>query len=185
MTALCNCAAESAVRSKQCQGSTTGILDDQAAASWPVERTEAALWANRLLHDKTLAVLGTETTGTVTPYVLRITVLDRHGTCLLDETVQPGAAAEQPATENHTITPAPSTSIPRFADLLPALAETLHGRSIVSCDTVCDPGVLARELERHQEGSARHWLDRVRWHDAMAPFEFPPGCGSGWWSVRW
>ncbi|MFI5867548.1 exonuclease domain-containing protein [Streptomyces sp. NPDC051546] len=73
--------------------------------SWPRKREEVTRWARRLLADDSLLAVDVETTGLQSPYAVQIAAVDRHGTVVFNEYVQPDAAMEAAALQVHGITP--------------------------------------------------------------------------------
>jgi DNA polymerase-3 subunit epsilon len=163
-------------------------LDDAIRAlrrppSWTREREQVAAWARLLLADETLIAIDVETTGLENAYAVQIAAVDRAGTVVFNEYVQPNAALEPAAVAVHGITPDRLAQAPAFAELLPRLTDVLHGRTAVAYKMDFDRGVIGRELHRHHHGdaaAAAAWLDRVRWEDAMVPY----AVWRGLWSVK-
>lgn len=151
-------------------------------ASWPREREQAARWARRLLADETLTAVDVETTGLDNAFAVQIAAVARDGTVVFNEYVRPNAVIEQAAIAVHKITPDRVEKAPAFGELLPRLADVLHGRTLVSYKADFDRGVFERELVRHHgdAAAAGRWLGRVRWEDAMVPY----AVWRGLWSVK-
>ncbi|MEU3278852.1 3'-5' exonuclease [Streptomyces antibioticus] len=118
-------------------------------AFWPREREQVARWARRLLADDGLLAVDVETTGLVDAYAVQIAAVDRTGTLVFNEYVQPHAVIEPGAVAVHGITPERIPKAPAFAELLPRLTEVFHGRTAVACKMDFDRGVVERELHRH------------------------------------
>lgn len=151
-------------------------------ASWPREREQVGRWARRLLDDDSLIALDVETTGLENAFAVQIAAVTRDGTVLLNDYVDPLTVIEPAAIAVHGITPQHLTSAAPFARLLLALADILHGRTVLSYNMPFDRGVLERELVRHHgtTAAAGRWLARCRWEDAMVPFSL----WKGLWSVK-
>ncbi|MEU1458652.1 3'-5' exonuclease [Streptomyces avermitilis] len=165
-------------------------LDDAIRAlrrpsSWTREREQVAAWARCLLADDSLLAVDVETTGLENAYAVQIAAVDRRGTVVFNEYMQPKAVLEPAAVAVHDITPDRLAQAPAFGDLLPRLTDVLHGRVAVAYKMDFDRGVIERELHRHYRGDAAaadEWLARVRWEDAMVPY----AVWRGLWSVkRW
>lgn len=151
-------------------------------ASWPREREQVGRWARRLLDDDSLIAVDVETTGLENPFAVQIAAVAPDGTVAFNEYVDPLADIEPAAIAVHGITPQRLASASTFERLLPALADVLHGRTIVSYNMPFDYGVFERELVRHHGSAAAagQWLARSRWEDAMAPY----AVWKGLWSVK-
>lgn len=118
-------------------------------ASWPRERQEVTRWARELLNDDTLTVLDLETTGLNDAWVAQIAAVDRDGSALISEYVNPRAEIEPAAIAVHGITPDRVTRAPVFSDFVEELAAVLHDRTVVAYNADFDRGVPKRELTRH------------------------------------
>ncbi|MGP3691185.1 3'-5' exonuclease [Streptomyces sp. IBSNAI002] len=151
-------------------------------AAWPREREEASRWARRLLADDSLIALDIETTGLKDAFAVQIAAVDRDGSAVFTTHVNPAADIDPAATAVHGITTAHLTSAPAFADILPSLADTFHGRTVVAYNMPFDHGVLERELVRHygSTADAERWLGNCRWRDAMVPY----AVWKGLWSAK-
>jgi hypothetical protein len=79
--------------------------------SWAREHEEAATWARRLLADGSLRAIDVESTGLEQAYAAQIAAVDRRGTVVFNEHVQPNAVME-PAAVASTAT----TATPRAAN---------------------------------------------------------------------
>jgi DNA polymerase III epsilon subunit-like protein len=149
--------------------------------SWTREREQVAAWARRLLADDSLLALDVETTGLENAYAVQIAAVDRRGTVVFNEYVQPNAPLEPAAVVVHGITPDRLAQAPAFAELLPRLTDVLHGRTAVAYKMDFDRSVIERELHRHHRGdaaAANEWLARVRWEDACGTITLrSPGYG--------
>jgi DNA polymerase-3 subunit epsilon len=166
---------------------THADLDDAIRAlrrppSWAYEREQAADWARCLLADDSLLAVDVESTGLENAYAVQIAAVDRSGTVVFNEYVQPNAVIEPAAIAVHGITPERVAQAPDFAQLLPRLTDVLHGRTALAYKMDFDRGVFGRELTRHHGDTAAtaQWLGRVRWQDAMAPY----AVWRGLWSVK-
>ncbi|MCP9946025.1 3'-5' exonuclease [Streptomyces somaliensis] len=162
-------------------------LDDAIRAlrrpsSWTREREQVTAWAHRLLADDSLLAVDVETTGLENAYAVQIAAVDRCGTVVFNEYVQPNAPLEPAAVAVHGITPDRLAQAPVFGELLPRLTELLHGRIAVAYKMDFDRGVIERELHRHHRDATtvERWLARVRWEDAMVPY----AVWRGLWSVK-
>jgi DNA polymerase-3 subunit epsilon len=115
-------------------------------------------------------------------FAVQIAAVARDGTVLLNEYVDPLTVIAPAAIAVHGITPQHLVSAAPFARLLPALADVLHGRTVLSYNMSFDRGVLERELVRHHGtlAAAGRWLARCRWEDAMVPY----AVWKGLWSVK-
>lgn len=151
-------------------------------ASWPREREQVSRWARRLLSDETLTALDVETTGLENAFAVQIAAVGRDGSVLFNEYVQPDAVIEPAAVTVHGITVERLASASDFGQLLPALSEVLHGRTVVAYNMDFDRGVFERELVRHHGNTtaAKEWLACCRWEDAMVPY----AVWRGLWSVK-
>ncbi|MGW0844248.1 3'-5' exonuclease [Streptomyces sp. NPDC002787] len=163
------------------------VLDDavralRRPATWPREREQVAHWARRLLADDELLAVDVESTGLDNAYAVQIAAVDRAGTVVFNEYVQPHAAIEQAAIAVHGITPERVAQAASFGELLSPLTDVLLGRTLVSYKADFDRGVFERELARHHgdTAAAEQWLSRVRWEDAMVPY----AVWRGLWSVK-
>ncbi|MGW1616766.1 3'-5' exonuclease [Streptomyces sp. NPDC002285] len=125
-----------------------------------------------------------ETTGLENAYAVQIAAVDRAGTVVFNEYVQPNAPLEPAAVAVHGITPDRLAQAPVFGELLPRLTDVLHGRTAIAYKMDFDRGVIERELHRHHHGdaaaAASEWLARVRWQDAMVPY----AVWRGLWSAK-
>ncbi|MCY0932338.1 3'-5' exonuclease [Streptomyces sp. H27-H1] len=150
--------------------------------SWPREREQVARWARRLLADDSLLAVDVETTGLVNPYAVQIAAVDRDGTVVFNEYVQPNAAMEPAAAQVHGITEDRLAAAHTFGRLLPALTDALRGRTLVAYKMDFDRGVFERELVRHygSAAAAEQWLAQCRWEDAMVPY----AVWKGLWSAK-
>jgi DNA polymerase-3 subunit epsilon len=162
-------------------------LDDAVRAlrrpeTWPRERAQVSHWARRLLADDSLLAVDVETTGLQDAYAVQIAAVDRHGTVVFNEYVQPNALIEPEAIAVHGITPQRVASAATFGRLLPTLTELFDGRTAVAYKMDFDRGVFERELHRHygEPAAAGQWLARCRWEDAMVPY----AVWRGLWSVK-
>ncbi|MEU2718808.1 3'-5' exonuclease [Streptomyces sp. NPDC007205] len=162
-------------------------LDDAIRAmrrppSWRRERERVSRWARHLLADDSLLAVDLETTGLDNAYMVQIAVMDRDESVLLDEYVRPRAAIEPAALEMHGITQKRVARAATFGELLPALTDVLHGRTLVSYNSESPRAVFQRELVRHHGDpvAAAEWLARCRWKDAMMPYSV----WRGLWSVE-
>ncbi|MFF3062785.1 3'-5' exonuclease, partial [Streptomyces sp. NPDC057909] len=161
-------------------------LDDAIRAlrrppSWPREREQVSQWARHLLDDDSLIALDVETTGLQNAFAVQIAAVVPGGTVVFNEYVNPDADIEPAATAIHGITPERLISAPAFGELLPALTDVLHGRTVLAYNMPFDRGVLERELVRHgTEVAAARWFTRSRWEDAMVPY----AVWKGLWSVK-
>lgn len=151
-------------------------------ASWPRDRIKASLWARELLTDKTLTAVDVETTGLSQAWAVQVAAVDRDGTVLFSEDMNPRAEIEPGAIALHGITPQRIRHSLGFGDLVPDLAQVLHGRTIISYNAEFDTDVLARELTRHlgTTEAARQWMAACRWHNALVPYAE----WRGLWSVN-
>ncbi|MFD3537813.1 exonuclease domain-containing protein, partial [Streptomyces sp. NPDC058664] len=155
--------------------------------SWLFERERVARWARCLLADPSMLVLDCETTGLENPYAVQIAVLDRNGTPVFQEYLQPHAVIEPAAVYIHGITPQKVAHAPAFAELLPRLTELLHGRTLVGYNMPFDRCVFERELTRYYrnpevrfprdaaEGDSRSDGSHERRSDHGCPEEVPAG----------
>ncbi|MFJ2110753.1 3'-5' exonuclease [Streptomyces sp. NPDC087850] len=151
--------------------------------SWPREREQVAAWARRLLADDSFLAIDVETTGLENAYAVQIAAVDRRGSVVFNEYVQPDAVIEPAAIAVHKITPERVASAATFGELLPHLTDVFHGRVAVAYKMDFDRGVIERELHRHHHGDAAAadtWLGRVQWEDAMVPY----AVWRGLWSVK-
>ncbi|MFI9824571.1 3'-5' exonuclease [Streptomyces sp. NPDC052013] len=151
-------------------------------ATWPQEREQAARWAAALLANDSLLAVDVETTGLENPYAVQIAVVDSAGDVLFNEYLRPEAVIEPAAIAVHGITPQRVATAATFGQLLPRLATTLHGHAVVAYNAAFDRTVFERELRRHlgDACTARDWLARIRWHDAMTPY----AVWHGLWSAK-
>ncbi|MFE1775545.1 3'-5' exonuclease [Streptomyces sp. NPDC059008] len=122
-----------------------------------------------------------ETTGLEDAYAVQVAAVDRRGTVVFNEYVQPNAPLEPAAVAVHGITPDRLAQAPVFAELLPRLTDVFHGTTAVAYKMDFDRGVIERELHRHHgdPAAADAWLARVR-EDAMVPY----AVWRGLWSVK-
>ncbi|MCY0963333.1 3'-5' exonuclease [Streptomyces sp. H27-H5] len=161
-------------------------LDDAIRAlrrppSWPREREQVSQWARRRLDDDSLIALDVETTGLQNAFAVQIAAVARGGTVVFNEYVNPDADIEPGAAAVHGITPERLASAPAFGEVLPALTDVLHGRTVLAYNMPFDRDVLERELVRHQGPvAAGQWLARCRWEDVMEPY----AVWKGLWSVK-
>jgi DNA polymerase-3 subunit epsilon len=162
-------------------------LDDAIRAmrrpsSWPRERDEAARWARRLLADGSFLVIDVKTTGLDNGYAVQIAAVDRRGTLVFNEYVQPNAVIDPAALVVHGISPERIAQSAAFGELLPAFTDVLRGRTLVSYNAGFAHGVLERELIRHHGDVAavKQWMDRLNWEDAMMPY----AVWRGLWSAK-
>ncbi|MCY0923547.1 MULTISPECIES: 3'-5' exonuclease [unclassified Streptomyces] len=162
-------------------------LDDAVRAlrrppSWPREREQVSQWARRLLADDSLVALDVETTGLENAFAVQIAAVAPGGTVVFNEYVNPCADIEPAAIAVHGITPQSLTSAPAFGELLPALTDALHGRTVLAYNMPFDRSVLERELVRHHgtAAAAARWFTHSRWEDAMVPY----AVWKGLWSVK-
>lgn len=151
-------------------------------ASWPQERIEVSCWAQELLADDSLTVVDVETTGLGEAWAVQIAAIDRDGSVLFSEHVNPRAEIEPGAIALHGITPQRVAESLEFGQLLQDLTMALQGRTIVSFNAEYEVNVFERELIRHfgRATSAREWLAGCRWHDALVPY----AVWQGLWSAR-
>ncbi len=152
-------------------------------ATWPRERAQVNDWARRLLADDSLLAVDVETTGLENAYAVQVAAVDRRGSVVFNEYVQPNAVIEPTAIDVHKITPERVASAATFGELLPRLTEVFHGRTAVAYRMDFDRGVFERELVRHHDGdavAAGQWLGRIRWEDAMVPY----AVWRGLWSAK-
>lgn len=82
-------------------------------------------------------------------FAVQIAAVDRRGGVIFNEYVQPNAVIASAAVAVHGITPKRVASAATFAQLLPALIDLLHGRTVVAYKMDFDRGVFERELVRH------------------------------------
>jgi DNA polymerase III subunit epsilon len=106
-----------------------------------IDRVDAIQWATDMLA-RGFVVLDTETTGLYDAEIVEISVLDHHGGTLIDTLVRPLGELPPDATAIHGITPQMVESAPTFAEIYPALVESLCGRDIVIYNAAFDTGVL-------------------------------------------
>jgi DNA polymerase-3 subunit epsilon len=96
--------------------------------SWTREREQVAAWARRLLADDSLLAVDVETTGLENAYAVQIAAVDRRGTVVFNEYVQPNAVLEPAAVAVHGITPDRLAQAPVvFGELLPRLRALVRG----------------------------------------------------------
>jgi DNA polymerase-3 subunit epsilon len=162
-------------------------LDDAIRAmrrppGWAREREQISRWALRLLSDHSLLVVDVESTGLDPAYAVQTSAVDRAGTVVFNEYVQPNAVIEPAAIAVHGITPERVAQAATFGELLPRLTEVLDGRTVTAYKAGFDRGVFERELVRlHGDAAmAEQWLGRMRWKDVMLPY----AVWCGLWSVK-
>ncbi|MFJ6438700.1 hypothetical protein [Streptomyces sp. NPDC091416] len=98
-------------------------------SSWTREREQVAAWARRLLADETLLAVNVEPTELENAYAVQIAAVNRRGTVVFNEYVQPNAVLEPAAVAVHGITPAPTPT----ASPAPALAPRSRPRPADLC----------------------------------------------------
>ncbi|GGZ21841.1 hypothetical protein GCM10010300_76940 [Streptomyces olivaceoviridis] len=152
-------------------------LDDAVRAlrrppTWSDDREQVRQWARSALGDPQLLILDLQTSGLADPWAVQIGLTDRHGTALIDETINPLAEIDPTASVLHGMTADTLATAPPFSALLPDLGRVLHGRRCLMYNAAFDQGVLRRELQRHYRDpeKATAWLDRATWEDAMRPY---------------
>ncbi|WP_432020154.1 3'-5' exonuclease [Streptomyces sp. 1222.5] len=128
------------------------VLALRRPASWTREREQVVAWARRLLAGDSFMAIEVETTGLEYAYAVQIAAVDRRGSVVFNEYVQPNAALEPAAVAVHGITPDRLAQAPACGDLLPRLTEVLHGRVAVAYKLDFDRGVIERELRCHHRG---------------------------------
>lgn len=73
------------------------------SATWPREREQTARWAAALLADPSLLAIDVESTGLGGSYAVQIAAVDRTGTVVFNEYLQPNAAIEPAAAAVHDL----------------------------------------------------------------------------------
>ncbi|MFI1502570.1 exonuclease domain-containing protein [Streptomyces platensis] len=140
-------------------------------AQWQRSRDHVITWARSALADSELLIIDVQTTGLHTPYAVQIAATDRHGTLVLDHTINPQAAIDPGATALHKIAAHDVTTAETFGALLPRLTRALQGRRCLAYNMPFDRHVIERELNRHytRPAAAQRWLRKCRWEDAIVP----------------
>lgn len=163
-------------------------------ASWPRERAEVTQWAKEILADESLLVIDLESTGLEKSWAVQIAAVERDGTVVLDQLVNPCAEIEPAATAVHGITAETVRDAPTFSQLLPTLTRTFQGRRCLAFNVGFDSDIVERELTRHHvvHGLAapdgpdaplppvKAWMESCRWEDAMVPH----AVWRGLWSAK-
>ena len=121
-------------------------------------QSEAVEWARRML-DRDIVILDTETTGLwPEDEIVEIAVIDRDGTVLLDQRIQPmnparllkrDAKSGRCAMDIHGITPAMLEGQPRFSEIYDRLTDLLRLKPVVIYNAEYDTRMLAQDCARH------------------------------------
>ncbi len=140
-------------------------------ADWQQSRDRVVTWARSAPADFELLIVDLQTTGLHTPYAVQIAATDRHGTLVLDHTMNPQAAIDPGATALHKIASPDVTGAETFSALLPRLTRALQGHRCLAYNMPFDRHVIERELNRHyaRPAAAQRWLRKCRWEDAIVP----------------
>ncbi|MFK0017023.1 3'-5' exonuclease [Streptomyces sp. NPDC091027] len=133
--------------------------------TWPAARARAAQWAHDALSTPGMCVINIQTTGLHHPQAVHIAICTPDSV-LLDTLINPRQRIEPAATRLHHHTHRSLSDAPVFGDVLPHLAETLHGRRCVTYNLPFTQQVLHNELARIT-GRLRHFS--TQWADAMRP----------------
>ena len=158
---------------------------ESAARRWRRDRTDAALWAQRLLATPNALALDGETTD-VSGVIVQMSVVALDGTVLLNTLVNPLAAIAPEAEAIHHISQTQAECAPPFADQVDRLASLLHGHVVVAYNCGFDAETLERDVGRLYAGQpdawqrAAAWCNAISWEDAMEPWA--AHCGQ--WSSR-
>lgn len=137
-------------------------------------------WARTLLSDPRLLIVDVQTTGLDRAWAVQIGAVDRHGTILFNEIINPLAAITPGAAALHGITEVQVAAAPTFGTLLPELSRLLSGRRCLAYNAAFDRRIITREMHRCAGDAAKAWGDSWTWEDAMRPY----ATWTGLWSAH-
>ncbi len=149
--------------------------------TWPRVRAHAVEWARLTLGNPDLRVINIQTTGLHDPRALQIAVSSANS-IVFNELINPNHRIDPDATRLHHHTQHTTRDAPTFSDVLPRLADALHGRRCVAYNLPFVQHVLHRELGRHRRTTdlTARWPPTSRWEDAIIPI----AQWTGLWSAQ-
>ena len=95
-------------------------------------------------------ILDTETTGLYDAGIVQLGIIDRDGSALLDTLLNPEKEIEPEAQAIHGITAAMVASAPTFAEIYPALAQAVEGKTLIIYNDDFDWNIVRSLCRRHQ-----------------------------------
>ncbi|MFD9286576.1 hypothetical protein ACFWD7_57585 [Streptomyces mirabilis] len=171
----------------QSTGESFRILDDavrvlRRPSSWSEERARAVQWAESMLADSSLVVIGIETTDFEDPMTMQIAAVTVNGTVLLEEDIRFDSVDEPASAGLQGTVSARAATESTLAEVLPRLSLIFQGHTLVSYDSASGRRDLERGLSRHfgSSDAAASWLGQAWWEEAMQPY----AVWRGLWSLK-
>ena len=119
--------------------------------------------------DRNWLILDFETTDLHDAEIMQIGIIDCAGNVLMDQLIKPRREPAPGALAVHGITMERVVDAPDLLDVLPQLAELIHGKTVLVYNLPFDKGALSGCLYARNI-DPEPWLQQTKWLDLMIPY---------------